>query len=635
MKTVGGTPKKKRSIKKIILWIVGIILVIILGTAVFLYYNFNRLLTSALNKSFNASLISDVYELKFNKLSVNLLNGNISVHDVTLQPRQKPLRDYPYINSSFKLKADKILLGDVQISTLLKSNVLKLEQIELAGPGIDFTISDVHPVFFPFRDTVVGTEKQSGKKPIESFSLHEFKMTDASFHVANSAKRRNFNIQQINLLVRGLLINQEPGKDNFRYNHAEFSIGKLTGDMQRESLKHVSFKDYSLTVDSLEVQRSVDTATFRFMNFTTSIRDLDIHTEDSIFHLFMKSFDLSYRERSIKLRELSFKPNISETAIQAMFPYSHTQYSGSMGSIEFAGLNFDSLIHSRKLLMDQVIVDKVSVAIFKDNTKPSDKTKLPKYLGQSIKGIKMPLSIKKARLTNVNLVNREKKPDGSYGIANIRRGTVEVKNITNLSPGELVMKADAYLENKAHFNATLVFSYQEPRFNFDIAIQPFPLTDINQLIQSYTPAHFNKGVLDGMEFSGNADESSSTGTMKFLYHDLDLDLELKEKAGWKSAVLTFGANTILPSANPSSPDIPARVVQFHVDGIRKSFVGVVIKSLLTGLKETMIMSKENKKAYKEEKKLAKQQRKEEKKKAKEERKAEKKRAKEAAKNKDN
>ena len=51
--------------------------------------------------------------------------------------------------------------------------------------------------------------------------------------------------------------------------------------------------------------------------------------------------------------------------------------------------------------------------------------------------------------------------------------------------------------------------------------------------------------------------------------------------------------------------------------MNKSFVNLVIKSLLTGMKETMIMSKENKKAFRAEKKEAK---KEARKKAREERK---------------
>ena len=105
--------------------------------------------------------------------------------------------------------------------------------------------------------------------------------------------------------------------------------------------------------------------------------------------------------------------------------------------------------------------------------------------------------------------------------------------------------------------------------------------------------------------------------MKFLYHDLDIEIELEGKAKWKSSVLAFGANTILPSANPAAGQ-PTRIVQFHAErDMHKSFVNITIKSLLAGLKETMIMSKENKKAFREEKREAK---KEAKKKAKEERK---------------
>ena len=152
-KETAGT-KKKRSVKKVILWIVAVLLLILTVTGVFLYFNLNRLLSNALNKSFNSSIISDVYELKFERLSVNFLTGNISVRNVTLQPREKPLHNYPYINSSFRLKADKILLGDVQISTLIRSNILKLDRIELTAPGIDFTIADLNPVFFPFNDSV-------------------------------------------------------------------------------------------------------------------------------------------------------------------------------------------------------------------------------------------------------------------------------------------------------------------------------------------------------------------------------------------------------------------------------------------------------------------------------------------------
>lgn len=610
MKTEPAGAKKKRSVKKVILWILAVFLLVLTAAGIFLYFNFNRLLSSSLNKSFNSSIISDVYELNFEKLSVNFMTGNISVRNVTLQPREKPLHIYEYINSSFRLKADKILLGDVQISTLLKSNILKLDKIELTAPGIDFTIADANPVFFPFKDTVAvaGSQKQRSKKSIESFFLKEFNMVDASFHVANSAKKREFDIQQINILLQGLMINQHPGKDIISYNHVDFSIGKLTGNMQKASLKHVSFKDYKLTIDSLQIQHTYDTTTFRFANFSTGINALVIQTADSIFHLSMEALNLSYRDKSIKLQEVSFKPNISEAAIQAKFYYRHSQFSGTMGSILLTGVNFDSLIYSRKLFIDQILLDKVSASIFQDNSKPLDKQKYPTYLGQAIVAIPMPLSIKQVDVTNLNLINREKLPNGSVGAANIRRGTVAVTHITNISSREmLTMKAEAYMENKAHFNLNLYFNYIEPQFTFDAIIEKCNLTELNPIVQSYTPANFIKGALDGMTFSGIAYHTKASGTMKFLYHDLDINLALKEKAKWKSAVLAFGANAVLPTANPSSADKPARIVKFQVDrDMNKSFVNLVVKSLLAGLKETMIMSKENKKAYKEEKKILKQ-----------------------------
>ncbi len=96
--------------------------------------------------------------------------------------------------------------------------------------------------------------------------------------------------------------------------------------------------------------------------------------------------------------------------------------------------------------------------------------------------------------------------------------------------------------------------------------------------------------------------------MKFLYHDLEVDLELQDKAKWKSSVLAFAANTALHSSNPGSRDLPPREVQFHIErDVHKGFVNVIIKSILNGLKETMIMSKENRKTYKEAKKKSKQE----------------------------
>ena len=119
------------------------------------------------------------------------------------------------------------------------------------------------------------------------------------------------------------------------------------------------------------------------------------------------------------------------------------------------------------------------------------KNRFPEYLGQQIKAIPIPLLIKQLKATNVNLVNTEQKPDGSYGKANINRATLNVKNITSLPSDEmLTLNADAYIENKAHANLSLSFSYQQPQFSINGTIKKFNLPDLNPLLTFlYTGQH--------------------------------------------------------------------------------------------------------------------------------------------------
>jgi hypothetical protein len=139
----------------------------------------------------------------------------------------------------------------------------------------------------------------------------------------------------------------------------------------------------------------------------------------------------------------------------------------------------------------------------------------------------------------------------------------------------------------------------------------FVIPDLNKVLEAYTPAQINKGTVDKIEFSGIAKRTEATGTMKFLYHDLDILLQLEDKAKWKNSVLSFAANTVVASSNPASANLPPKIVDYQVErDMNKSFINITLKSALAGLKETVIMSKENRKTYTEDKKRARKESKE-------------------------
>ncbi len=616
--------KKKQSFKIIL----SIILIVFTTAGILLYYNFNHLLSQALMNSFNSSILSEVYELKFEKLNVNFLTGNIKVINVVMQPLEKPVHDYPYINSSFRLKTKKLILKEVNIRELLKFNKLQLEKIVIGQPEIELMITDKVPIFFPFNDTTALTDQPEKKKSIIAFGLKEFELSDANLHTINTAQQREFNVSNLNIALYDLLIDQRLGKDLLSYNQVAISVESFDGNMQKSNFKHFAFKNFKLTIDSLAIEKTVDTLIYNFQDLKIDLKTLDIQTTDSVFHIAMGPFQVSYKNKSVKMNNIIFKPNVKHAAIQKNYKYQHTEFATTVGSISINGLNFDSLIYQRKIFIDEIIIDKLKADIYKDNTKPIDSSRFPKYFGEQIRSIPTPILIKQVKATNVNLVNTERKPDGSYGKAHINRGIVTVTNITNHSTNKpLTLNAKAYIENKAPVNLTLKFDYLKPQFSIDGKISKFNLPDLNALLQSFTPAKINNGVSDEISFSGIIYGTYSTGTFKFLYHDLNLDLELKEKAKWKSSVLAFAANTAIHSSNPISVNQPPRIVQFKAErNMHKGFVNIMIKSVLSGLKETIIMSKENRKAYKEvkaekkaeKKEVRKEVRKEEKKKKKQE-----------------
>jgi Domain of Unknown Function (DUF748) len=596
---------KRSKTRKVIIWVFAILLAVVGGGGFYLYHNYSRLLSEALLKSFNSTLLSDVYELRFEKLSVNLVTGNIQVKKVELKPRENPLVVYTYINSSFRLRTEKLLLLNVDISTLIQSNMLKLDKIEIVEPEIDLKLSGRRYILFPFNDTTGEGKAKGEKRPIQSFRLNEFALINANFHSVNTEKEREFTVSKLNLSLKDLDLDQMPGRDMISNRQVDLSIGEITWRLNRDAIHVISIKDYSLKLDSLHLQNYRDTTMFQFANFTTGLKELDMQTGDSLFHLTMQSFKLSYRDKAITLRGISFEPNMSDAAMQRRFTWRNPVFSGKVGSVKLVDLNFDSLIYSNKIIVDEMGIDKASVTIFADQTKPVNPNRFPEYPGQQIRKIPIPLLIKNIRGTDLELINRERRPNGDFGLVHVRRMTLHGRNFTNLPTGELLsVNADAYIENKAHVKLGLGFSYQKPEFSMNVNVSSFNMPDLNTFIKSYLPATVRKGKLDDLNLNAVVSRTQSKGTMKFLYNDLLLDLDLKDQAQWKNDILTSVSNALMSSSNPPSPNKPPRIVEFKVDrDMNKGFINIMIKSLLAGFKETIIMSKENRKAYKEDKKL--------------------------------
>jgi len=602
--------RKKKNIRNSVFAVMAVLLIIISVGFFYISRHFNQLLADALVRSFNSNIISDVYELKFDKLKVNVFQGNIQVLNVVLQPREKQSGEYPYINSSFRLTTGKIFLKNVKILTLLKSSKLVLSRIVIVDPDIQVNLSGENNILLPYQDSAVSLRQKiknikNIKKFVNSYFLEKFELVHASFHIINKGKQREFRVQELNISLNNLMIDQLWRKDVLTFKNVELRIGKISGDLHKDPLSFVGIKDYKLDIGELKIQKSIDTLIYSFKDLNTSVKNLDIKTADSIFEISVQSIAVSYRDKSIDFVNLAFKPNIGHASMQKMYKYQATQISGTLNSIKLLNVNFDTLVYYHKIYVDKIEMDKIEIAVFKDKTKPVDKNRVPEYLAQQLVAIPVSMMINKLKATNVNVVSKEIKSDGKPATIRISDGKLEAKNLSSLpSANLLTLNATAFIENKAHISLDLFFSYLKPEFSMKGTVGKFNLPDLNPLFQSYAPLNIKKGITDAIAFSATATATHSKGTMKFLYHDLDVDLQLKDRAKWVNSIITFAANTYIDASNPSKAGMPPRTVEFMAErDMNRGFINIIIRSFLSGLKETMISSKENKKAYREKKKV--------------------------------
>lgn len=599
-------PKMPEKTKKYrLLKIIGIVILILMVALFFVFKNSNRIVSDVLHKSFNNYSISEVYELQFEHLSINIFEGSVKVYNVQMKPLANPLRSYPYINSSFILKTKLLSLENVNLKMLLVSNILKMDRILIFEPDMELQINSEVPIFFPFKEAVAIADKSKNEKSNTDFALLEFKLLDATIHTINTAAKREFNFQKLTISLSDLFIDQEPGVDKLTYKNISLTAESLEGNTQNEKVKYVQLSNLNFKTDSLIVQKSLDTLIYHFDDFNVGFSALNLHTTDSVFNFYVGDFNLSYKDKSIVLNAFSFKPNISREALQRKYKYVHPQVTFDAATIAIKNLQFDSLLYSHCIYIDEVSIDSVNSSLYKDKSKPINKNRFPAYLGQKLQKLPIPIQIKTIKVTHVNFINEEKITDTTLARVHVNRGTATFKNITNLETKEpFLIQAEGYIENKAHAFLELGFDYNLPQFSITGSVKPFQLKDINSLIGGYTPVKFTNGQVDEISFNGMAYKNSSTGTMKFLFHDLQMDLEVVSKGNWINNILGFAANAAIISNNPVAPDEPARIVKFSAErDVNKGFFNIFLRSILNGFKETIYMSKKNRKAFQKQKEI--------------------------------
>lgn len=551
-------PAKKRNTKKILGWVGGILLTLILligGVAIYLSAKWKPLLTEKIKEGVYTSS-NHLYQVNFKDIHLNLITGNVVLDSISLTPDTNVFNQLKAIRKApthlFRIKLAHLKLSRIGILTAYFDKKIKINAIQLDHPSIDMIY---HKVPKKIDTTEVQqTLYQQISKSIKSIRIGGINVVDADFDYYSGLKKLN-GVQHLTLNAKDILVNSLSQYDTTRVFHAKNIGFELSG--YKSTTKD---KMYNVTVDTIRG---------------------------------------SFSKKTLQVRGVKLKPLYPDLTFSRKYNAQKDRYDIKLSEINLTGVDFISLNNDGNLHAKRLIIGPGKVAVFLNRElPPANFDKGRNYPHNALKRLSIETLIDTLSIHKVDIDYTE------YNVKTKERGTLhltnlggKILNITNDSL-RLVKKNHAYADLTTYvmgtgkLNVKIDFNLTDKAasFNYVGHVSPFNLKVLNPLSKSLGLVTIENGNVKSLDFSISANERGSSGTVKFAYTDLKINLLKEDENGVKEkkGLLSFLANTILiKNDNPTKGEALRTSQITFTRAPQASFFNLMWKSIFIGIRETV------------------------------------------------
>ena len=586
---------KHKGLKIILL--IALILVIILTTILIIVNNnINSIVSAKIKEDFKNSEYSKYYELNFNNLRVNTITGTIRFSNVEFIPKEDADTIFFYNNGKYNIKIKTYILKGADIYKYIETDTVNVELIKIIEPEIEITEykkkikNDMKEVFFisPF----VEVKKISVKK--------------GKFTKIDNYSSSNKTVENVNILIKQFQFISNEKQRNLHFGEADIKLKNIR--LTKNDGKGIKVENFNIKFKNLNTKKDSILIRYTFDNFIVEANNLETSTDD--YNILVKNINADFKKKDIELTDFKLTPHLSKQKFTKKYKYQKELFDININMLKIENIEIDSLIYNQTILAKNIIIKKGNIKIYNDQTKPLDLNKFPLLPNQTIIKIPNRINIKKIETQDINILIESKTKDGRNGFVDLNINT-EIKNINNIDLTKpLLISVNGYIHNIVPFNVNLRFNYNIEGFAYNGKIKSFDLTKLNDIVSSYYPVVIKSGNVKSINFKGLAKNGVSKGNMEFRYNKLKLKFLTEEDKSdiqyYKNNLLSFTANTIILSNNPSSNTTPLRDIDFIFERDKNKGIGnYLFKSFFTGITETIMPNKENRKKYSDKRKNAK------------------------------
>ncbi|MCK5637362.1 MAG: hypothetical protein KAH67_01545 [Flavobacteriaceae bacterium] len=530
--------------KKHIIGIIILSIFIIFFLLKILLSNFvENKVTDALNNSKSDKYITSVEDVNF-----KLFDRSITFDNIFISPKPTFLSDSlsQNINNDTleKITISSIKINDIRFFDYLFRNDINIGELEI-------------------NDLII---QKSNRKKVDTVS------------------KKPINLDSIHIdKINGLKI------DKFNLNNIQFSI--VDSITNKSVFYH---KPVNLDLDGFQLKKVKDQQ-FKLMpiNKNFKINNIEIGLTKKEYSLFIEEIDLNTETSSIQIINLKYKTLNGKYALAKKDIYNNVVPEFSIEKIELVKIDFTKLIQNEGLFIDNILISKAVIDLYKDRRKPYDKRLYKELPHLALKKMEYPLYIKQININNSLLLLEESFPNKNMNLKlSINEINATINNISTIDKfkeNPIKAKLESKLMNKAKLVANFTFpmNTDQSTFYFDGNLGSTKFTYFDEVIYPVLGLKILEGNLDNLSFQAKANKYSSSGTMKMLYHDLNATVYKHDNPNEKSKVLSWAVKTVLHNSNPTKKKKARIAILSHKYEPEKGIGNYLWKILQSGIVNTL------------------------------------------------
>lgn len=321
--------------------------------------------------------------------------------------------------------------------------------------------------------------------------------------------------------------------------------------------------DNDIHIHNFMVNKTADSLGNLFLaeKFNMTMRSFAYKLNNDLFWLRGKKMSVNYNDSLIRIDSLFLDSRYSKQEIGKAAGKRVGWTNLKMNGIELSGINPDLFLERNWLVSRKLEIGGMDLEMYVDMNLPHKHETKP-TVQEIVKDIPFTLRIDTIRLNSSNFVYSMLQAGAQRpGAITLTKLTGRLTGVTNDStPGakhKMTMMLKTYFMNEGLIHATYVFPLNTRKEVFECSgsVGAMSLIKTSEVLKRIANISIRKGELDSVRFSFRTDGDKAVGWMKFMYHDLEIDLvkENAEKQKLREKLLTFFANEfIVKDRNPDN-----------------------------------------------------------------------------------